>query len=59
MPENVVKTRGGQSSIETTDRFYSTVDEMHFDAVVKFGDDLPATDLKMTFSTVSKENQRV
>jgi integrase len=59
LPENVVKAWGGHSSIETTDRFYSTVDEMHFDAAIKFGDGLLATDLKLTFSTVSEENQRV
>jgi hypothetical protein len=35
------------------------VDEMHFDAAIKFGDDLPAAGLKMAFSTVSEENQRV
>lgn len=59
LPENVVKAWGGHSNIETTDRFYSTVDEMHYEAAIKFGDNLLATDLKMTFSGVSEQNQKV
>ena len=60
LPMNVVKDFAGHSSIETTNRFYSTVDEMHFDAAVKLGDELlktETTDRKLTFSDVSKENQ--
>jgi hypothetical protein len=56
---NVVKELAGHSDIETTNRFYSAVDEMHLQAAAKLGDKLLATDLKLTFSTVSEENQKV
>jgi integrase len=59
LPENVVKAWGGHSGIETIDRFYSTVDEMHYEAALRFADNLLATDRKLTFSTVSEEKQRV
>ena len=58
-PMNVVKELAGHSDIATTNRFYSTVDEIHLDAVAKAGDKLLATDHKMTISLVLKENQRV
>lgn len=51
LPMNVVKSFAGHSDISTTEKFYSTVDEIHFDAVVK------QTGLFMTFSGVSKEKQ--
>jgi len=59
LPMNVVKELAGHSDIQTTNRFYSTVDEMHLNAAAKVGDNLLTTDLKMTFSSVSGENQRV
>jgi hypothetical protein len=37
----------------------STVDEMHLNAATKLGNNLFATDHKMTFSTVSEQNQKV
>ena len=58
LPMNVVKELAGHSDIETTNRFYSTVDEEHLKAAAKIGDELLATDLKLTFSTVSEENQK-
>ncbi len=39
----------GHSDIQTTIRFYSTVDEMHLNVAAKLGDNLLATDLKLTF----------
>ena len=36
-----------------------TVDEMHLNTAAKVGDNLLTTDLKLTFSTVSEENQKV
>jgi len=59
LPMNVVKELAGHSDIETTNRFYSTVDETHMKAAAQLGDDLLKTDLKLTFSTVSEENQKV
>ena len=49
----------GHSDIETTNLFYSIVDEEHLKATVKFDDELLMIDLKLTFSTVSEENQKV
>ena len=59
LPMNVVKELAGHSSIETTNRFYSTVDEAHLDAAARIGDNLLTTDHKMTFSANFPENQRV
>lgn len=59
LPMNVVKELAGHSDIETTNRFYSTVDEEHLKAAAKIGDELLTTDLKLTFSAVSEENQKV
>jgi integrase len=62
LPMNVVKELAGHSNIETTNRFYSTVDDMHYDAAKKLGDKLLSsgtTDLFLTFSGVSKENQEI
>ena len=62
VPDNVVKELLGHSNIETTDRFYSTVDESHLKAAAKVVDDFlvsGTTDHKLTFSGVSGENQRV
>ena len=39
----------GHSDIQTTIRFDSTVDEMHLNVAAKLGDNLLATDLKLTF----------
>ena len=58
LPMNVVKELAGHSSIETTDRFYSAVDEMHLKAAAKVGDDLLTTDLKLTFSGNSEQKQK-
>jgi integrase len=55
-PMNVVKNLAGHSSIETTERFYSQVDESHLDNVAKVADMLfdkagaEKTDLFLTFS---------
>jgi hypothetical protein len=58
--EKVLLTElAGHSDIETTSRFYCTVDEMHLNAAAKLGDNLLATDYKMTFSAVSEQNQKV
>lgn len=59
LPMNVVKELAGHSDIETTNRFYSTVDEEHLNAAAQLGDKLLATDLKLTFSGVSEEKQKV
>jgi hypothetical protein len=40
--------------IETTNLFYSIVDEKHLKAAVKFDDELLMTDLKLTFSAISR-----
>lgn len=58
MPVNVVKELAGHSNIETINRFYSTVDEEHLKVAVKIGDELLTTDLKLTFPTISEENQK-
>jgi hypothetical protein len=47
------------SDVETTNRFYVTVDEMHLNEAAKLGDNLLATDHKMTFSAISEQNQKV
>jgi integrase len=57
LPMNVVKELAGHSDIETTNRFYSTVDEEHLKAAAQLGDKLLATDLKLTFSTNSEQKQ--
>jgi len=59
LPMNVVKEFMGHSSIETTEKFYSTVDEDHFDKATETMNyllekeanklDTETTDLKMTF----------
>jgi len=66
---NVVKEFMGHSSIDTTEKFYNTVDDDHFDKAKKTMDDLlnrqPAkpepemTDLKLTFSGDLEPNQDV
>jgi integrase len=58
LPMNVVKELAGHSDIETTNRFYSTVDETHLKAAAQLGDNLLTTDLKLTFSGVSEQNQK-
>jgi integrase len=69
LPMNVVKEFMGHSSIDTTERFYSTVDDDHFDKATETMNYLlkaipknagaEKTDHKLTFSKESKENQRV
>jgi len=39
--------------------FFIVRDEMHLNEAAKLGDNLLATDHKLTFSTVSEENQKV
>lgn len=56
LPMNVVKEFMGHSSIDTTEKFYSTVDEEHFDKATQTMNDLlekagaEKTDLFLTFS---------
>ncbi len=50
LPMNVAKKLAGHSSIETTAKFYSTVDDMHLKAAAKASNKLLATDHKLTFS---------
>jgi integrase len=57
LPMNVVKELAGHVDIETTNRFYSTVDEMHLNTAAKLGDELLMTDLKLTFSAISEQKQ--
>ncbi|MHC4122441.1 MAG: tyrosine-type recombinase/integrase [Planctomycetota bacterium] len=62
VPMNVVKELAGHSSIETTNLFYSTVDEHHLKAAAAVGDNLlngKLTDHKMTISTDLEEKQKV
>lgn len=67
LPMNVVKYFSGHSSITTTEKYYSTVDEGHFEQAAKAFDDqlnpvkekagAGMTDLKLTFSGDSEPNQ--
>jgi integrase len=60
LPMNVVKAFMGHSSIDTTEKFYSTVDDDHYDKATETMNDLlktepkkvdkEKTDLKLTFS---------
>jgi|GEM_PF-6381305 len=45
--------------IKTTNLFYSKVDKEHLKAAVKFDDELPMTDLKLTFSAISRQNKYI
>ena len=54
LPMNAVQKLAGHSDIETTTCFDSTVDEMHLNAAAKLGDNLLATDGKLTFSAISR-----
>jgi hypothetical protein len=45
--------------IETTNLFYSIFDEEHLKAAVKFDDELLMTDLKLTFSAISRQNKYI
>jgi integrase len=61
-PVTVVMNWLGHSNPTTTGIFYSTVDEIHFDAALRYAENLLAsamTDVKLTFSGVSGENQAV
>jgi predicted nucleic acid-binding protein len=57
MPINVVKELASHSDIETTNRFYSTVEEEYLKAAAKIGDELLTTDRKLTFSANSEQKQ--
>lgn len=57
LPMNVVKELAGHSDIETTNKYYSTVDEIHLTEAAELGDKLLGTDLKLTFSGNSEQKQ--
>ena len=57
-PMNVVKQWAGHSSIETTNRFYSTVDDRHYKAAARETDRLLTPDRENTFSGKSGKSQR-
>jgi integrase len=57
LPMNVVKELAGHSDIETTSKFYNTVDEIHLKEAAQLGDNLLTTDLKLTFSANSEQKQ--
>jgi integrase len=63
LPMNVVKEFMGHSSIDTTEKFYSTVDNDHFEKAKETMNDLlekagaEKTDLLLTFSGDSEKNQ--
>jgi len=63
LPMNVVKEFMGHSSIDTTEKFYSTVDDDHFDKAKETMNDLlekagaEKTDLFLTFSGNFEKNQ--
>jgi integrase len=57
LPMNVVKELAGHSDIETTNKFYNTVDEIHLKEAAQLGDNLLATDAKLTFSANSEQKQ--
>lgn len=69
LPMNVVKEFMGHSSIDTTEKFYSTVDDDHFDKATETMNDLlktepkkagaDKTDHKLTFSGDMEPNQDV
>lgn len=69
LPMNVVKEFMGHSSMETTEKFYSTVDDVHYDKAQKIMNDqlktepkkagAEKTDLKLTFSGDFGPNQDV
>ncbi len=69
LPMNVVKEFMGHSSIDTTEKFYSTVDDDHFDKATSTMNDLlktepekagaEKTDLFLTFSGDSEHNQDI
>jgi len=66
LPINVVKEFMGHSSVDTTEKFYSTVDDEHFDRATKTMNDLLKTrpekagaeksDHKLTISGTSADN---
>ena len=57
LPMNVVKELAGHSDIETTNKYYSTVDEIHLKEAAQLGDNLMTTDGKLTFSANSEQKQ--
>jgi hypothetical protein len=69
LPMNVVKEFMGHSSIDTTEKFYNTVDDDHFDKATETMNDLlktepkkavaDKTDHKLTFSSDMEPNQDV
>jgi len=59
LPMNVVRELAGHADIETTSKFYSTVDEAHLDAAASAGDKLLAADHGLTTPGVLSEKQRV
>ena len=54
---NVVKELAGHADIETTNKYYNTVDETHLKEAAQLGDNLLATDGKLTFSANSEQKQ--
>jgi integrase len=57
LPMNVVKELAGHSDIETTSKFYNTVDEIHLKEAAQLGDNLMTTDHKLTISANSEQKQ--
>ena len=55
LPMNVVKELAGHSSIETTNRFYSTVDDAQLEAAARETDRLLTPDRENTFDTQKRQ----